>query len=120
MEGRKKWIHLQIHLHILASGYIEDKTLELLRLTSLFSLFVDENNEFMQKYCVKTMKFEFKFLKIIEIQQKTGATIFGIISAYLEKNQIDIKKLICFWSDGASTMIGPNIGVLTYSKGSIP
>jgi len=104
---------------------LEEDTLGPIKASPFLSIMADESVDISKKQNLliyarfldtKTMKFETKFLKLVEVEDKTGMKIFDSIIDYLEINQIDCSKIICFGSDGASNMTGDHIGVISYFK----
>ncbi|MCO5565151.1 hypothetical protein L7F22_018824 [Adiantum nelumboides] len=98
-----------------------------IKLSPFFSLMLDESTDigskqnlivyvsFLDNHEPMTM-----FLGLIELENSTSSCLFETCIDFLGKYELDISKMICFGSDGASTMIGSRIGVSTRLKRENP
>ena len=98
------------------------KVLESVKSSPYFGVMIDETTDIanLQKLIIylsywdkALFKVRYVFFKIVEIQSKTGESIYNELVSILEKDGLMIHKLIGISTDGASSMVGCHSGVKT-------
>ncbi|MCO5556716.1 hypothetical protein L7F22_010267 [Adiantum nelumboides] len=98
-----------------------------INMSPFFSLMLDESTDIgnKQNLIVYVSYLEqcepvTKFLGLIELENGTSACMYETCMDFLSKYGLDISKMICFGSDGASSMVGCRNGLSTRLKRENP
>lgn len=70
---------------------------------------------FLENYEPVTM-----FLGLLELNNGSASCLYNACTHFLSNHGLDIQKMICFGSDGASSMIGRHTGLSTRLKSDNP
>ncbi|MCO5554722.1 hypothetical protein L7F22_008256 [Adiantum nelumboides] len=98
-----------------------------IKMSPFFSLMLDDSTDIgnKQNLIVYVSYLEqcepvTKFLGLIELENGTSACMYETCMDFLSKYGLDISKMICFGSDGASSMVGCRNGLSTRLKRENP
>lgn len=105
--------------------HIFDRIIDDLKNCKYFSLAFDSSTDISAtsqcsvfvRYCTEQNSIHEDFLKFLPMMNQTrGTDYLDIISTFLEKNNIDIKKLVCVCTDGCPSMTGSEKGFVSLLK----
>lgn len=105
------------------SFYIEDDILERIRIAPAYGLMMDESIDnsqekhailFCKYYDEKKCEFKTSFLKLFQMEDSRGVTLYSAIKEYLLKHKLDPLKIVGVCTDGASNMRSEGLGLLGY------
>lgn len=105
--------------------HIADHIIEDLKNCKYFSLAFDSSTDISStsqcsvfvRYCTEQNIIHEDLLKFLPMKNQTRGTDFlDIIGEFLEKNNIDIKKMVCVCTDGCPSMTGSEYGFVSLLK----
>ncbi|KAH7421532.1 hypothetical protein KP509_13G062500 [Ceratopteris richardii] len=86
-----------------------------IRASPFYSLLIDESTDQAGKGPTKCA-----FVELLAVENANAKCIYDAISAFINENMLDIRKLIAIATNGASVMIGHKTGVLSRFQESMP
>lgn len=107
------------------SKHIFDRIIDDLKNCKYFSLAFDSSTDVSStsqcslfvRYCTEDNTVREDFLKFLPMKGQTrGSDYIDIICTFMEKNNIDIKKLVCICTDGCLSMTRTNVGFISLLK----